>query len=56
MMGDNRNYSDDSHVWGFAQTGGTFAAGPLAKTGAKAGFSGRAFMVFWPFARLHILH
>lgn len=33
MLGDNRNYSDDSHVWGFAR---------------QAAFSGRAFMIIWP--------
>jgi signal peptidase I len=33
MLGDNRNYSDDSHVWGFAK---------------QASFSGRAFMILWP--------
>lgn len=56
MLGDNRNYSDDSHVWGFAQLHGRFAAGPLAKTNAQASFAGRAFLVFWPLARLHIIH
>ena len=33
MLGDNRNYSDDPHVWGFAK---------------QASFSGRAFMILWP--------
>ena len=56
MLGDNRNYSDDSHVWGFAQMDGRFVSGPLARTKAAASFAGRAFIVFWPFGRLHILH
>lgn len=55
MLGDNRNASDDSHVWGFAQDGGTFASGPLARSDVHAGFNGRAFLVFWPLDRLHIL-
>jgi len=33
MLGDNRNYSDDSHVWGFAR---------------RTAFSGQAFMILWP--------
>ena len=33
LLGDNRNYSDDSHVWGFAR---------------QTAFSGRAFMIIWP--------
>jgi signal peptidase I len=40
MLGDNRNYSDDSHVWGFAQ--------------AKK-ITGRAFLIIWPFDRMHVL-
>ncbi len=56
MLGDNRNYSDDSHVWGFAQLRGRFAAGPLAERGGQASFAGRAFMILWPFNRLSILH
>ena len=55
MLGDNRNYSDDSHVWGFAQTKGRFAAGLRARSGVKASFVGRAFLVFWPFGRLSII-
>lgn len=56
MLGDNRNYSEDSHVWGFAQRTGRFAAGPLAHKNVRASFAGRAFMVFWPLPRLHVLH
>ena len=40
VLGDNRNYSDDSHVWGFAQA---------------RGFVGRAFLIWWPLDRLRIL-
>jgi signal peptidase I len=55
MLGDNRNYSDDSHVWGFAQTNGAFVAGPLAERKVRAGFAGRAFAIIWPWRRLQIL-
>jgi signal peptidase I len=53
MMGDNRNDSEDSHIWGFAQADGTFLAGPLK--GQRASFTGRAFLIFWPLDRIRIL-
>ncbi len=55
MLGDNRNYSEDSTVWGFAQLHGRFVAGPLARTAKRASFAGRAFAVVWPFDRLSVL-
>lgn len=54
MMGDNRNDSEDSHIWGFAQSEGTFASG--LRTGEHAGFTGRAFLIFWPLSEAKILH
>lgn len=53
MLGDNRNDSEDSHIWGFAQDGGRFAAGP--RSGTAAGFTGRAFLIFWPPSQAKIL-
>jgi signal peptidase I len=53
MLGDNRNDSEDSHIWGFAQDTGRFAAGP--RSGTPAGFTGRAFLIFWPPSQAKIL-
>ncbi len=53
MLGDNRNDSEDSHIWGFAQDSGRFASGPRA--GERAGFTGRAFLIFWPPSQARIL-
>jgi signal peptidase I len=53
MFGDNRNQSEDSHMWGFAQDAGRFATGPRA--GDPAGFTGRAFLIFWPPSQARIL-
>jgi signal peptidase I len=53
MMGDNRNDSEDSHIWGFAQDAGTFATGPLA--GKAAHFTGHAFLIFWPLTHAKII-
>jgi signal peptidase I len=41
MLGDNRNYSDDSHIWGFAK---------------QAAFNGRAFAIVWPVPRFSLIH
>ena len=54
MLGDNRNDSEDSHIWGFAQDTGRFDAGPRA--GQPAGFTGRAFVIFWPPSQIQLLH
>jgi signal peptidase I len=40
VLGDNRNYSDDSHAWGFVP---------------QSSFVGRAFLIVWPLSRLRAL-
>jgi signal peptidase I len=50
MLGDNRNNSDDSHVWGFAQDRGHFWSGEEAEW--PASFTGSAIAVFWPLGRI----
>ncbi len=54
MLGDNRNDSEDSHIWGFAQDAGRFDSGP--RRGQTAGFTGRAFLIFWPPSQVRVLH
>lgn len=51
MLGDNRNDSEDSHVWGCAQTGGRFFSGQRA--GEPAYFVGRAIAIVFPPTRIH---
>jgi Signal peptidase, peptidase S26 len=53
MLGDNRNDSEDSHIWGFAQDAGAFATGP--RKSENGGFTGRAFLIFWPPSQARVL-
>ena len=41
MLGDNRNDSDDGHLWGFLP---------------RDHFVGHAFFVFWPLTHMKVLH
>ena len=41
LLGDNRNYSEDSHIWG-----------PLPRENVL----GRAFCLYWPRERMRVLH
>ena len=41
MLGDNRNDSDDGHLWGFLP---------------RTHFVGHAFFVFWPLTHMKVLH
>jgi signal peptidase I len=53
MLGDNRNDSEDSHIWGFAQNSGSFQTGPSAGTAAR--FHGEAFRIISPKDRVRDL-
>lgn len=53
MLGDNRNYSIDSHFWGFVQPNGIFAAGPLKAQRVPS--LGKPLLVAWPLARTRLL-
>ena len=49
VLGDNRNDSEDSHIFGFMQDEGTFASGPAA--GARARFEARVTRIGAPAER-----
>jgi len=53
LLGDNRNDSEDSHVFGFAQAAGSFASG--VARGQRAGFVARVEAIVYPISHAHDL-
>lgn len=53
VMGDNRNFSNDSHKWEMPGPDGTMQPAPFLP---RENVLGRAMVIFWPLTRLRILH